>query len=322
VYDPATDEIELVNTCFSTFHLNFDDDADNTIWSGGGGFVGWVNTRIWDETKDAAQAQGWTAFIVDTNGNGQRDEAVEPNDPVDPTKDKRISQSCYGVMASPADDSIWCSQTGFPGSLTRTDPGPNPPATSLTELYVLPGWTDDPNHRGYGPRGMDVDRDGVAWVVLTSGQLASFDRRKCTGPLNGPEAAEGNMCPEGWTFYTVPGPNVANDPEKAAADSNYYNWSDKFNALGLGENVQIATSNQGGALLALVDEEWVILRVPYPLGYYNKSINGRIDDPNIGWKGRGLWTGWGNRNPWHNEGGKGQPGLAVHMQMRPDPLAK
>ena len=92
----------------------------------------------------------------------------------------------------------------------------------------------------------------------------------------------------------------------AAADSNYYNWSDKFNSLGLGENVQIATSNLGGALLALVDGKWVVLRVPYPLGFYAKSINGRIDDPKTGWKGRGLWTGWSNRNPWHNEGGKGR----------------
>ena len=108
----------------------------------------------------------------------------------------------------------------------------------------------------------------------------------------------------------------------AAADSNYYNWSDKFNSLGLGENVQIATSNLGGALLALVDGKWVVLRVPYPLGFYAKSINGRIDDPKIGWKGRGLWTGWSNRNPWHNEGGKGKSSMAVHFQVRPDPLAK
>ena len=29
-------------------------------------------------------------MILDTNGNGKRDEYVEPNQPVDPTKDKRI----------------------------------------------------------------------------------------------------------------------------------------------------------------------------------------------------------------------------------------
>ena len=132
------------------------------------------------------------------------------------------------------------------------------------------------------------------------------------GPAERSEGAEGYMCHEGWTFYAVPGPKYKGDVDAATADSNYYNWSDKFNSLGLGENVQIATSNQGGALLALVNGKWVVLRVPYPLGYYNKSINGRIDDPAAGWKGRGLWTGWGNRNPWHNEGDKRRRARRAH----------
>lgn len=322
VWDPKTEKWEIVDTCFSTFHLNFDNDPNNTIWSGGGGLVGYVNVNQWDQTKDAGRAQGWTQQIVDTNGNGRRDAFVEPNQPVDPTKDKRIQASCYGIMPSPADDSVWCSHTGFPGSLTRMSPGSNFPETALTEIYVVPFNDPRASGSGYGPRGMDVDRDGVAWTVLSSGQLASFDRRKCKGPLNGPAAADGKMCPEGWTFYAVPGPKYKGDVDAATADSNYYNWSDKFNALGLGENVQIATSNQGGALLALVNGKWVTMRVPYPLGFYNKSINGRIDDPKAGWKGRGLWVGWGNRNPWHNENGKGHPGIAVHFQTRPTPLAK
>ena len=45
---------------------------------------------MFDETGDEQKSQGWTAFILDTNGNGKRDEYVEPDQPVDPTKDKRI----------------------------------------------------------------------------------------------------------------------------------------------------------------------------------------------------------------------------------------
>ena len=316
VYDPKTKKIEIVDTCFSTFHLNFAADANNTIWSGGGGLAGWVNTKVLDETHDPGKAQGWTELIVDTNGNGKRDAFVGQQDPVDPTKDKKIGGSFYAVMTSPLDGSVWGSVLGSPGALIRVAPGSNPPETALAEIYNVPA------DKGFSPRGADVDKNGVAWTVLSSGQLASFDRRKCKGPLNGPNAASGNACPEGWTFYAVPGPNFKGDVVSAAADSNYYNWSDKFNSLGLGENVQIATSNLGGALLALVDGKWVVLRVPYPLGFYAKSINGRIDDPKIGWKGRGLWTGWSNRNPWHNEGGKGKSSMAVHFQVRPDPLAK
>ena len=107
VYDPKTKQFELVDTCFGTFHLNFAADANNTLWSGQGGLVGWVNTAMWDQTKDAGKSQGWTQLILDTNGNGKRDAAVEPNDPVDPAKDKRIQAGFYAVMPSPADGSVW-----------------------------------------------------------------------------------------------------------------------------------------------------------------------------------------------------------------------
>jgi hypothetical protein len=321
VYDPKTKQFDIVDVCFGTFHLNFAADASNTLWSGQGGLVGWLNTKMWDETKDAGKSQGWTQLILDTNGNGKRDAAVEPNDPVDPTKDKRIQASFYAVMPSPADGSVWGSVLGFPGSFVRLNPGANPPETALAEIYQVPWQDPKASGQGYSPRGLDVDRNGVAWAVLSSGQVASFDRRKCKGPLNGPNAT-GQQCPEGWTLYTVPGPNFKGDVESSAADSNYYIWVDKFNSLGLGENIPIATGNNSGSLLALVGGKFTVLRVPYPLGFYNKSINGRIDDAKAGWKGRGLWTGWANRTPWHDEGGKGTQSKAVHFQIRPDALAK
>ena len=52
--------------------------------------VGWLNTKMFDETGDAAKSQGWTAFVLDTNGNGKRDEYTGPDQPVDPDKDKHI----------------------------------------------------------------------------------------------------------------------------------------------------------------------------------------------------------------------------------------
>ena len=58
--------------------------------------------------------------------------------------------------------------------------------------------------------------------------------------------------------------------------------------LGLGNDVPISTGNENDALLALVDGKWVVLRVPYPLSFYAKGLDGRIDDPNGGWKGRGV----------------------------------
>jgi hypothetical protein len=65
----------------------------------------------------------------------------------------------------------------------------------------------------------------------------------------------------------------------------------------------------------------VMLRVPYPLSYYTKGLDARIDDPKDGWKGRGLWGSEGDRTPWLKEGGKGMTPMAVHIQIRPNPLA-
>ena len=37
------------------------------------------------------------------------------------------------------------------------------------------------------------------------------------------------------------------------------------------------------------------------MGFYAKGLDGRIDDPNAGWKGRGLWSSNGDRTPWLKE---------------------
>ena len=97
---------------------------------------------------------------------------------------------------------------------------------------------------------------------------------------------------------------------------------DQFDTFGLGKDVPIATGNLNDGLLALADRKFVTLRVPYPLGFYAKWMDGRIDDPKAGWKGKGLWATFGNRTPFHIEGGKGTKSKVLHFQLRPDPLAK
>jgi hypothetical protein len=321
MYDPATKRLTHIGTCFSTHHLMFAEDANRTLWtSGGGQVVGWLNTKMFEETGDEVKSQGWTALVMDTNGNGRRDAYVEPDQPVDPTKDKRFGGAFYSVAPAP-DGSIWGSVLGFPGAVVRLVPGANPPETALAEVYEPP--LDDPRApvHGYSPRGMDVDRDGVVWAALASGHLASFDRRKCKGPLNGPTAT-GKHCPEGWTLYPEPLPQLQGVTESGSAESSYYTWVDQFDTLGLGRNVPIDTGNASEGLLVLKDGKWVVLRVPYPLGYYTKWLDGRIDDAGAGWKGRGLWSTVSTRAPFHMETGKGTTSKVIRFQLRPDPLAK
>ena len=110
--------------------------------------------------------------------------------------------------------------------------------------------------------------------------------------------------------------------ESGSAEGSYFAWVDQFNTLGLGNNTPIATGNESDGYLALKDGKWVVLRVPYPMGVYSKWLDGRIDDANAGWKGRGLWATTSTRTPFHMEPGKGMPPMVMHFQLRPDPLAK
>ena len=314
VYDPSTEEYSFVDTCFSTHHLQFAYDDRNTLWtSGGGDVVGWLDTNTFLETGDAAASQGWAPLILDINGNGRQDAWTEPGEAMDPTRDMRVPNGFYAVMPAPRGDAIWGSNAfQYPGSITRLAPGDNPPQTSLAEMYRPP-------LPGFGVRGADIDKNGVVWTSLGSGHMGEFDRRKCTGPLNGPEAT-GDHCPEGWTLHDLPGPGFADLPEYSV-ESSYYTWVDQHNSLGLGEDVPIATGNLFDGVHALVDGEFVTLRTPYPMGFYTKGFEGRIDDPDAGWKGRGLWVPEGDRTPWLKEGGKGSKPIVVHFQVRPDPLA-
>jgi hypothetical protein len=321
MYDPKTQKLTHISTCFSTHHLMFAEDANRTLWtSGGGPVVGWLNTKLFDETGDEERAQGWTALVLDANGNGKRDAYVEPDQPVDPAKDKRIGGGLYAVAPAP-DGSVWGTVLGFPGAIVRLVPGSNPPETALAELYELPLDRSGVPVEGFSPRGGDVDRNGVYWTALASGHLANFDRRKCKGPLNGPSAT-GQHCPEGWTFYQEPLPQLQGVSERGSAEASYYTWVDQFGVLGLGKNVPINTGNGSEGLLVLQDGKWIVLRVPYPVGFYTKWMDGRIDDPNAGWKGRELWATVSTRAPFHMEGGKGTTSKVLRFQLRPDPLAR
>jgi len=173
---------------------------------------------------------------------------------------------------------------------------------------------------GFGARGADIDRQGVVWVSLGSGHMGSFDRRKCKGPLNGPQAT-GDHCPEGWAFHQYPGPGFRGIGENSA-ESSYYSWVDQHNTFGLGNDVPMSTGNLNDGIIAFAGGRMVVLRVPYPIGFYAKGFDGRIDDASAGWKGRGLWAANGDRTPWLIEGGKGTKPLAAHFQLRPNPLAK
>ena len=317
MYDPASGKFTLISTCFPTHHLAFAQDANQTLWTSAGvagpGAIGWLNRKMFEETGDEVRSQGWSPFILDTNGNGRRDAYVEPGQPSDAARDTRIPVNIYAVAVSPSDGSIWGTVLGYRGAIVRVAPGANPTETALTEIY-------EPPAPGYGPRGGDVDRNGVYWVSLASGHLGSFDRRKCK-VLNGPKAT-GAHCPEGWTFHQLPGPQQRDVQEPGSAEASYYTWVDWFDTFGLGTNVPIAMGNLNSSILPLVNGRFLNIVVPYPMGFFAKNVDGRIDNPNAGWKGRALWSTYGTRTMYHLEGGTANRPKAVKIQLRPNPLAR
>ncbi len=312
--------------CSSSQHLMFGEDANNTLWfsNPGGDIVGWLNTKMWDETHDAQKSQGWTPFVLDTNGNGKRDEYTEPGQPIDPTKDMRIKVGFYGVNTNPADGSVWGTVLGFPGAIVRLNPGSDPAKTALAEIYEVPWNNPKAPVQGFSPRGMDIDRNGVVWTVLASGHLASFDRRKCKGPLNGPTAT-GQHCPEGWTLYRMPGPSFKGTDglrqrghqllQLGRSIRHASAWARIFRSPPPTERMRLQ------ALDPKPPESSSSCAFPTPWASSPRAMDGRIDDPKAGWKGRGLWSTYATRTPWHMEGGKGTTSKAVKFQLRPDPLA-
>ncbi len=327
LYDTATQKVENIPACYSTHHLAFAYDKDNTLFfsSPGGDTWGWINTAVWDQTHDAAKAEGWCPHVLDTNGDGK----ITPDmnawnvagKTADPTKDTRIRAGGYGMDAHPKDGSMWYASNSpsVPSAVARLSVGANPPETCMTEYYEPPKKADG-TYVAFDTRGIGVGTDGIVHASFGSGKIGKFDRSKCK-VLKGPTAT-GQHCPEGWTFIDVPGPKMGKS--EANADWFYLNWVDTYDTLGLGANMPLTVGSNSDALIALMPGDKVVnFRVPYPIGsFYSRGMDGRIDNPNTGWKGKGIWASQGKFPVWHQEGGdEGRGPQLIKFQVRPDPLA-
>ena len=119
-------------------------------------------------------------------------------------------------------------------------------------------------------------------------------------------------------------PTFANAEMPLNSDESYLTQIDHHDVLGLGPETPVYGVVNTDSLEVFVPstEEFVTLRVPYPMGFFSRSSVGRIDDPTSGWKGKGLWSSYSNYAAWHLEGGPGTLQKAVKFQIRPHPLAK
>ena len=319
MYDPKTKQWEHIDTCFSADHNQI--GKDNNIYFGMGSGIAWIDVNTWDKTHDSEASQGWCPGVIDTNGDGKISTGwTEPNEPIDPVKDHRIAFGAYSTTINPTDGSIWVSGIGRGDKrLVRITKGNNPPETCHTEFFEPP-----PNREIeiFGSGGVEADSQGVIWQGWrASGHFTSFDRRKCKTTAD--PNVTGQSCPEGWSVYRSPNvPTYSNSVY--LVDEAYLTHMDQYNVLGLGKDAPMYGSMNTDSFQVLNPQtkQWVTLRVPYPMGFFPRSANERIDDPKAGWKGRGLWADYGSYVKWHIEGGPGTLPKVVKFQMRPNPLAK
>ena len=259
-YDTKTNKFVTVDTGYNTHHLQL--DWQDRIWTdGGGSAAGELDTKKLDltslDTIKATEAGAEKIYMR-----------------IDPDTKKMIPGTGYGEAVSPVDGTVWYTSpvAGGPANkLYMVDP-----KTDKIKDYPLPP-------PGRFPHGIDFSTDGNVWVSLGSGQL---------GRLN-PKTGE-------WKFWDTPGLKFkGTGKETGSTDFPYYLWVDQFNASGLGKDTVFETGTTSDAQFVFdpKKETFVVFHVPYPMPYYARGLDGRIDDPNAGWKGRGLWMTYSSYLP-------------------------
>ncbi len=224
VYDPATKQVSMIDTCFGTHHLLFAAGCQQHAvdqqrrWRRSRGLAEYQDVGpdarrgrnhragrrwCWTPTATASGTPMWKASREWPRRRAAKAWARRPRStpPADPTKDTRLNAAFYGSGDRHRWDRLGHG-AGFPGRDRAVESGIEPAGD------VSGGILRSAVERPEGPSVGLIRR--AEWTSTAtassgwrsaSGHLASFDRRKCKGPLNGPKAT-GQQCPEGWTLVS------------------------------------------------------------------------------------------------------------------------
>ena len=279
-FDTETGKFVMVDTAYNTHHLQF--DQQDRIWANNPGDVvalGELDTKKIDpDNPEGTEAAAQKAWIR-----------------IDPKTGKRIPGTGYATAVSPVDGTIW-----------QADPEPGGPQNKLYMFNPQTGKFKDYPLAAPGrlPHGIDFSTNGQVWFSAESGHLGRFDPQT-----------------EKFTYWRLPGPAFkGTGNETGSTEAPYYLWVDQFDTFGMGKNTVFVTGTTSDSLLAFDPrrETWAVLRMPFPMPFYTRGLDGRIDDAKAGWKGRGIWATYSSYLPKFTET---RIGYVTHIQMRPSPLA-
>jgi len=249
--------------------------------------------RIWSDGDVLGMLD--TTKIDRNNVEGTEAAAQKAWMRVDTTTGKVIPTTGYATGVNPVDGTIWVpvpTVDGPQNKIYMLDPKTN----KYTD-YPLP----PPGRLAHG---VDFSTDGNVWFSAGSGHLGRIDRKTGT-----------------FTYWELPGAKFAGTgKETGSTEYPYFMWVDQFDTLGMGKNTVIVTGTTSDSMLIFnpKTEAWTVFRLPYPLPFYTRGLDGRIDNANAGWKGRGIWTSYNSYLPKFTET---KLGYLNHIQYRPNPLA-
>ena len=327
VYDPKTKQFSFIDTCFGTHHLNFGEDADHTLWLSNNlqnelALIGWVKTKQFWETQRRRQVAGLVAAhrgyqrqrqarrmgraqSAGRTGEGQAHRARALRDRLQSARRVDLGlehhPSRLGHSRAARRESVG---NGAGGGLQSAGAGLR--HARLRHRSQRHGM-GDARERAHGElRSAQVqgtpERAGRDRGQPVSRRMDVLSAARAVVRRQGRRRGRARTTP-GW-INTTSWASARTRPSGPAISRI--------------RSTRCSTGRSSS------------LRVPYPMGFFAKGVDGRIDDPRAGWKGRGLWVTSGNRTPMHIEGvdapTPGAPGktlsspLVVHFQLRPDPL--
>ena len=103
-----------------------------------------------------------------------------------------------------------------------------------------------------------------------------------------------------FKFWDLPGPKFkGTGMETGSTEFPYFLWVDQFDTLGLGKDTVIVTGTTSDSMLIFdpKKETFSVFRMAYPMPFYTRGLDGRIDDAKAGWKGRGIWATYSSYMP-------------------------
>ena len=289
LYDPPSEAFSEIDTCFSADHNQL--GHDERFYYGFRDGVGWVDVELWDETGDAEASQGWVS-------DGHRHQRRRRHHPrldgagragrSGPRPPRRLRLLLAGRQRRRRQRLVL-------GQRARRQ-HPRAPRAGREPAREL--------HR----RGLRAAAERHEPAALRQRGTASDPRRtRLAGlarqrPLRlvRPERVHGDERPhrhraELSRGLDLPPHGQAHLRERRDADQlgrGYLTQIDHHDVLGFGLETPVygVVNTDSLEVFLPATGEFVTLRVPYPMGFFSRSSVGRIDDPDAGWKGKGLWV--------------------------------